>query len=63
MNADRKNSFAVLEIAEEIIVKDEEQKNETTSEREEQIAHLRQPLIWIDLEMTGKSALFYHFHA
>lgn len=56
------NPFDALEDAEEIIARDEEQKNENTNGKEDQVTHLRQPLIWIDLEMTGEFALFDHFH-
>lgn len=62
MRADRKNSFAALENAEEIMARDEEQKNEIRKELEGQVVHLSQPLIWIDLEMTGEFALLYQFH-
>lgn len=54
MNANGRNSFAALEDAEEIIKSAEEQKNENKKEKEDQVVHLKHPLIWIDLEMTGK---------
>jgi hypothetical protein len=59
--ADRKNSFAALENAEEIIeanASDEKQKNENKKKLEGDKVHLKQPLIWIDLEMTGKYASY-----
>jgi hypothetical protein len=54
MSSNHKNSFTLLENAEEIIHSDEKQRNENKKELEGDVVHLRQPLVWIDLEMTGK---------
>ena len=62
MSADRKNFFAALVNADEIIAKHEEQNTESKKESEKQIGHLRQPLIWIDLEMTGESTVLKILH-
>ena len=62
MDAHHSNSFAALDNADEIIASAELQKNEKKQESKDQLVHLKQPLIWIDLEMTGQKLSKSEYH-